>query len=350
MVISDDSENESEAVKGPSPLKTRSLPDAKPVNTDDSARIEQRSSSTASSKRRLIEDEGEEKDEESSNESLRSAKSKRSSNTARCSRGRKSSKLQPIGAHNHKVSSFKPLNMRTVEREKVGVDGGMKPSSGPNFPSAKNSSEHISPRSSASESESDKKDYQNPPSVTRSVTKETSSEESKADEIENGEDNGEGGLSPTLADRSPAVISVPLSQHSKKRKMRAEDSDQEDDTRVAMELGSFDVVYREEKALDLHRSHPPSDAVSEEEQSINEEVAQARSSSLVDDTAHTKANASPANSHLVSRLEMNAVIEQLKQEMREEMNKMKEALRIDTKRLIRSEVKDEISLAREDGR
>ncbi|UZJ56170.1 hypothetical protein CBS101457_005490 [Exobasidium rhododendri] len=302
---------------------------------------------------------------ESTQATERLQKLRRSGNTARCSRGNKSSsKSSPIIPRN-KVSSFKPLKPNCTKVAKEDGDMVSEPLASIKYAGSSNgTAKATTEASSPNDEESDEEEFHEPLEFIKgnSMKRKVEDGAQKANvkrkpcNVEDGQQDGEDKpvTSPPLE-----VTSTPTQSSSeacKKRKIRLADSEREDDSEVSMELASSSV--------DVYFSRIVSPPPRNEQVLINNmtirgqlEPVATSSASREDqtvergsrDAASVEASL-PLRHESINREEMDKAIEQMRQEMRKEMAGMREAMRIDLKRLVRSEVKDEILLAQEEER
>lgn len=232
-----------------------------------------------------------------------STRSSRRKNTARCSRGRGGRKLYTSSeATMRKISSFKPMKPRP-QTSAVAA---------PDTLNGAASEEIVAPSASASPP---------PPSHTKVA----------AQEADTSEGNTTG-------------IIPPADRHGE---LNSPSPDEDTGSEEFHELPEF----RRSMSRHTEEAEPPATNKRKRkttafEGSYDSDLPLARTIIRNHQPMPNHSDAAAAGSY-VSKDEFDRTISALREEMRQEVDKMREAMRIETKRLIRAEVKDEILLTQE---
>jgi hypothetical protein len=286
--------------------------------------------STLAKQRALASEDGEDKDEEIPDSEASSSRHPRGDNRAKCSRGRGSSSLQAgSGGHIIKVSSFKPLPKNNTESSKVkGVHS---------VPKQQSSSGYVDGNGKGKAKESNSK-------VERNV--EGSPEERKiekqAPKIFRGVSDSE----------EEELLFHEPTEHRRSASASLKSTGKEETE--ASEAPSKDLETSDDKkeGASEETNQETSDSLPQKATEVGENADDFEDDNHIDSVlglAISSRDSSPAmdSQQYITREEHEKAIQELRKEMKQELDRLKSSIRIETKRLVRTEVKDEIELVQQ---
>lgn len=255
-------------------------------------------------------------DEEKAESETSSSRQPRSGNRAKCSRGRGASNMQAGGdGHVFKVSAFKPLSKQTSQSIK-GSDAKETQNHSSNGSASSKGGEAPREKPEAVKATEDEK-WKGKGKDVADMFKAISDSEEEEEFHE-----------PTAAQRFSSAAGSSRSKSNSPAKS------------VSLEIPSIEGPTKKRKASE--------DFIEEAEVADDDEDDEHIDSVLGQAIQESEASSeSEANNDYITKEEHEKAIRDLREEMKQELDRLKSAMRIETKRLIRTEVKDEIALNQE---